>query len=314
MSFTPQSFPLGPFDKYAKNPILMPQGDTWEAKDVFNPAAIVRGDKVYLLYRAEDHTGQGDWNGTSRIGLAVSDDGVRFERLPEPVLAPTEPYELPGGCEDPRVCEIEGRYYLTYTAYDGVTARLCMASSDDLVHWQKHGVMLPGFYGEKDFEWTKAGAILPQRIDGRFVMYFGEGTVFVAYSDDLLHWTAADQPVLCPSAEPDAFDADLVESGPPPFVTSEGIVLLYNGAKNVVRSTGSRRRYAAGQVVFALDDPGRMIKRTPHPFLEPTAASELTGQVDDVVFIEGLVQFQNNHYLYYGMADSRIGVARMGAV
>ncbi|MCI0419163.1 MAG: hypothetical protein L0312_08090, partial [Acidobacteria bacterium] len=127
------------FTRHDGNPILAPRGESWEAKDVFNPAAIVKDGKVYLLYRAEDRTGIGKWNGTSRLGLAVSDDGLHFQREPEPVLVPTEEYEKPGGCEDPRIVEHDGSYYVTYTAYDGKQARLCLASSKDLRRWTKHG-------------------------------------------------------------------------------------------------------------------------------------------------------------------------------
>src|SRR6187549_1169548 len=99
-------FPLGPFRPYAQNPILSPQGDGWESASVYNPAALVKGGKVVLLYRAHAD------DIVSHVGLATSDDGIHFERHPEPVLSPTEPYER-FGCEDPRVTEIDGTYYLT---------------------------------------------------------------------------------------------------------------------------------------------------------------------------------------------------------
>ena len=121
-----------PFEKIKRvpeNPILSPSRLSWESKDVFNPTSIEVDGKIALLYRAEDSTGIGIWNGTSRIGLAWSDDGIHFIKEETPVLEPSEPYELPGGCEDPRVVRIEGTFYLTYTAYDGKTARLCLASS-----------------------------------------------------------------------------------------------------------------------------------------------------------------------------------------
>ena len=146
---------LGPFVKQdAVNPILLPKDDTqflcpvrneqvkWEEKDVFNPSAVVRDSKVYLLYRAEDVIGK--FLGTSRIGLAISDDGIQFTRHSEPVLYPDNDdfydIEWEGGCEDPRIVEgEEGIYYMNYTAWNGDKARLCVASSTDLFHWQKHG-------------------------------------------------------------------------------------------------------------------------------------------------------------------------------
>src|SRR6478609_543431 len=113
----------------------------WDEKDVFNPAAIVREGKIYLLFRAEDKIGK--YAGTSRLGLATSDDGLHFTKMPEPVFYPDNDsmkiYEWEGGVEDPRVVESEdGKYILTYTAYDGNLARLCLATSTDLQHWTKH--------------------------------------------------------------------------------------------------------------------------------------------------------------------------------
>src|ERR1700722_19248257 len=103
---------------------------SWEEKDVFNPAVAVKGGALYLLYRAQDKTGRPA--GTSRIGLAVSSDGLHFTRSPAPVLYPDadslQSLEWEGGCEDPRIVEDEkGTYYMTYTAFDGRLARLLIA-------------------------------------------------------------------------------------------------------------------------------------------------------------------------------------------
>ncbi|WP_156040062.1 glycoside hydrolase family 130 protein [Alicyclobacillus macrosporangiidus] len=303
-------FPLGPFVRYEHNPILSPQGDSWEAKDLFNPTAVVRGDQVYLFYRAEDHSGPGEWNGTSRIGLAVSRDGVHFERLPHPVIEPTEPYEHPGGCEDPRVVEVEGLYYMTYTAFDGKTARLCLATSEDLIHWRKHGPMF-GDGDDQHARWSKSGAIVPRRIGGRLVMYFGDTDIWVAFSEDGRHWTPSPEPVIRRSPDEKAFDSLLVEPGPTPVVTDEGILLIYNGARRIQHGPDAGKPYyAIGQALFALDDPARLIRRTETPMFIPETQHELRGQVDFVVFAEGLVHFKGTWFLYYGMADSHIGVAR----
>ena len=169
------SWQLGPFERYERNPILTPQGNSWEAKDVFNPAAWSDGETIYMLYRAEDSTGIGIWNGTSRVGLATSSDGINFTREPEPVYEPVEEWELPGGAEDPRIAKIGNRFYMTYTAYDGETARLALASSADLYNWDRHGLMFP------DLGWTKAGAIVPQQINGRYWMYYGDTNIWIAW-------------------------------------------------------------------------------------------------------------------------------------
>lgn len=286
--------PFGTFEKHDGNPILLPQGSTWESKDVYNPAAWTDGERVYLLYRAEDSTDVGPKLGTSRIGLAMSTDGYRFEREPEPVFVPTEPWELPGGVEDPRVVRIDSTFYLTYTAYDGQTARLALASSPDLRTWTKHGLVFP------ERGWTKSGAILAEPVDGRYWLYFGDTNIWAAHSEDLLHWTVVEEPVLQP--RPGMFDERLVEPGPPPLMTENGILLLYNGAD-------SSLVYESGWALLDPNDPTRVTARSDTSFLQPSAELERGGQVPNVVFIEGLVPFRDQWLLYYGMGDSGIGVA-----
>lgn len=277
----------GPFAKHEDNPIMEPQGDGFEAMAVFNPTVIVEDGIFYMLYRAEDR------KGVSRIGLAESGDGINFVRRPEPVLSPTERYEIWGGCEDPRVVRIEDTYYLTYTAYDGWRAKLALATSTDLVHWEKHGVIIP-------WPWSKAGAIVPWRINGRYVMYFGDSSIWIAYSDDLIDWDVVNEPVM--KIRPDHFDSRGIEPGPIPIMTEQGILLIYNGWNDNIT-------YKVGAVLFSVDDPTRVLKRLDQPILEPTEVSELQGQVPNVVFASSLVQHEGVLYLYYGGADSCIGVA-----
>jgi predicted GH43/DUF377 family glycosyl hydrolase len=291
---TDTKWQLGPFERYEANPILTPQGSTWEAKDVFNPAAWSDGQTIYMLYRAEDSTGIGDWNGTSRIGLAASSDGFHFTRDPDPVLEPSEEWELPGGAEDPRIARIDGTFYLTYTAYDGEAARLALASSPNMRSWTKHGLVFP------DRGWSKAGAIIPQRINGRYWMYFGDTNIWIAWSEDLINWTAVEEPVMYPRE--DHFDSRLIEPGPTPIITDHGILLLYNSADEDLV-------YRTGQALFDLQDPSSLIQRSDTWFLEPVNELEVGGQIPNVVFIEGYAELNGKGYLYYGMGDSGIGVA-----
>jgi predicted GH43/DUF377 family glycosyl hydrolase len=288
------SWQLGPFERYESNPIITPRGNTWESKDVFNPAAWSDGETIYMLYRAEDSTGIGIWNGTSRIGLATSTDGVNFVRETDPVLEPTEEWELPGGAEDPRVVQIDDTFYLTYTAYDGETARLALASSADLRNWTKHGLMFP------ERGWTKAGAIVPNKINDRYWMYFGDTSIWIAWSEDLINWTVVEEPVMYPREG--MFDSGLIEPGPTPLITEHGILLLYNSADNDLV-------YRTGQALFDHNDPARLLKRSDHWFMEPIDEMEVGGQIPNVVFIEGYGELNGKGYLYYGMGDSGIGVA-----
>jgi len=283
----------------------------WESDNVFNPCAVVRGGRVYLLYRAEDGSGAGIGEHTSRIGLAVSRDGIHFEARPTPVLFPAEDgakeFEWPGGCEDPRIVEADGGYVLTYTGWNRKTARLEVATSRDLIHWVKHGPALSGALRD---QWSKSGSIVTRvegdhlvaaRIKGRYWMYWGEGTIRVATSDDLISWTPVDGGVISPQAG--MFDATLAEPGPAAVLTERGIVFIYNGK-------GVDGSYSAGQILFDRDDPDRVLDRTETPFLKPERAWERTGQYEaGTVFTEGLVHFKGKWILYYGAADSRVGCA-----
>src|SRR5206468_8554078 len=126
-------------------------------------------------------------------------------------------------------------YYLTYTGYNKKDAQLCLATSKDLIHWERKGVILPAYKGNWNVGWTKSGAILPEKINGKYWMYF-LGTsadktdqTGLAYSSDLIHWTeATQQPVLPKRAG--KFDSRVVEPGPPPIVSGGKISLVYNGA------------------------------------------------------------------------------------
>jgi predicted GH43/DUF377 family glycosyl hydrolase len=318
---------LLPFEKVdSVNPVLTPGTSTflcpilnkqvrWDEKDVFNPAAVVHDGKVYMVFRAEDTIGK--YAGTSRLGLAVSEDGLHFKRLPAPVFYPDidslKRYEWEGGVEDPRIVKSEsGEYIMTYTGYDGTTARLLVSSSKDLVHWKKHGTILQGKYKNT---WSKSGAIVASlvssnhsakdstpasttvheqngapatdsgeiiatRINGKYWMYFGDTDLFMATSSDLIHWTPVEEngklkPVLKP--RPGFFDSRLVESGPFAWLTDRGIVLIYNGMNldNGGDTTLAPGAYCSGQVLFDKADPTHPIDRLNRYFMKPDKPYEL---------------------------------------
>ena len=215
-----QDWTLGPWSRASNHPIISPRGDGWESAGTFNPAVILHHGKFVMLYRAQDK------NGTSRLGYAESADGLHFARRSQPVLSPQADYEKDGGVEDPRLVKFGGTYYLTYTGYNKKDAQLCLATSSDLVHWQRRGVILPAYKGNWNIGWTKSGAIVPEKINGKYWMYF-LGTsadktdqMGLAYSTDLIHWTEATSvPVLPRRAG--RFDSRVVEPGPPPIVTKD---------------------------------------------------------------------------------------------
>ncbi len=323
----------------------------WAAKDVFNAGAVVHGGRICLLVRAEDTVGR--YAGVSRLGLATSADGVNFELEPEPVLAPGDDcwqaWEWPGGIEDPRVVMApDGTFVCTYTAFDGKVGCLFVATSPDLRTWTKHG---PAFAGSPYARLaTKAGSIVTAlrddrlvavKIDGRYWMYWGEGSAYAATSDDLIRWT----PLECDSGpdkyltwDPDhqgpmghwaldrvtgsrglrplagprkhRFDSLLIEPGPPAVLTENGVVLIYNGANHFSDGDPSVPPFAyqPAQMLFDARDPTALIARASKPFLG-ISGEEAAGQVGNVLFAEGLVVFEGRWWLYLGLADSRLGVA-----
>jgi len=292
-----------PWTRLSPDPIISPQGDGWEAAGTFNPAVVLHHGKFVMLYRAQDK------NGTSRLGYAESSDGIHFSRRSQPVLSPEAAYEKDGGVEDPRLVKFGDTFYLTYTGYNKKDAQLCLATSKDLLHWQRQGVILPAYKGHWNVGWTKSGAIVPEKINGRYWMYF-LGTsadktdqMGLASSTDLIHWTEATaEPVL--PRRPGQFDSRVVEPGPPPIVTKDGIVMVYNAADD-------KLVYRTAIAVFDRNDPRRLLWRSGGPVFSPETDWERIGQVPNVVFVEGMATVGKSYYFYYGAADKYIGVAEV---
>lgn len=335
---------FGGFVRAENNPIISPDStvffndpmsgkpNAWESDNTFNPGATIRDGKVIVLYRAEDNSGMGIGFHTSRIGYAESNDGVHFKRKSTPVLYPSndsqKEFEWPGGCEDPRVAVTQnGLYVIFYTQWNRKLPRLGVATSKDLINWKKHGPIFEKAYHRRFFNMaTKSASILTKmlgekqviaKINGKYWMYWGEHHVYAATSDNLVDW----QPVLDKNGElrelisprKGFFDSDLTECGPPALITEKGILLFYNG-KNKSGKDGDTRynpdSYCAGQVLFDLKDPAKPLARLDVPFLRPMAPFEKSGQyVNGTVFIEGMVFFNKKWFLYYGCADSLVGVA-----
>ncbi|KFY01719.1 hypothetical protein V495_06994 [Pseudogymnoascus sp. VKM F-4514 (FW-929)] len=308
------TFPLGPFVKYKGNPLLVPNPENdFESAYIYNAAAIVLDDIVYLLYRAQNAAK------VSFIGLAWSGDGFNFTRLDHPVLEPTEAWEAGGGVEDPRITRVDGTFYMTYTAYDLHKPRLCLATSTDLVNWKKYPPMftdwadieieLDGSHSIRR-DHSKAGAIFAEKnAAGKYMMVWGDSFLQLAESDDLINWNPLpfNQHFATGVHQ---WENRLLEPGPAPIKTRDGKwILVYNAATTGGSGFASNQYSISQMLVDYKNIRAGPLARLEWPSLLVEAENEHKGQVNEVVFCEGMVQFKGQWLLYYGQGDSELGVA-----
>lgn len=283
------------FIKYNKNPIITPDYKlNYEKECTYNPCAVVHDNKVFLIYRAEGKCR----NYISTLCLATSNDGYNFNKYEKnPILKPSRPEEK-RGCEDPRITKIGDVFYLTYTAFESYDERggkhkiaLSLATSKDLINWEKHGVI---------FDNMKAGYIYPEKINGEYLMFVGEGSIRIAGSKNLQTWRLEEKPLLSPREN--HFDSKLVEVGPPFIIIKNKLIMIYNTADRL-------NRYLPHYVVLDRKNPTKIIYRHDKPLLGLSEQFEYFGKTNNVIFAEGLVNFAGKYFLYYGGADKYIGVA-----
>lgn len=347
---------LGPFSRPENaQAVIKPRPDTtfdcplakqtihWEKFHTFNPAAVVHGGRIHLLYRAEGGTEGSKITGigyyTSRLGMAISDDGLKFTTEPKPVFHPDNDVQMRsewfGGTEDPRiVTSPDGTYFLTYTQYGRAKMSqrsgsdywgLGIASSKDLRTWTKYGSPFAGTPFERMkiksasiLQEARDGKLVAAKVNGKYWMYFGEHAVNLAHSADLIRWTPLDNGkgklLEVMKTRSGYFDSSLTECGPPALLTDKGIILIYNGQNRNPQKGGDSSlaggTYSVGQALFDKNDPAKLITRLDKPFFQPALDWEKTGQYKNgTTFAEGLVLFKDKWFLYYGCADTFVGVA-----
>lgn len=298
--------PARTFTRSAHNPILSPQGEGFESREVMNAAAIDLDGSVYLLYRAMDVAN------TSTIGLAISKDGITIdERLPEPIYSPRADFEMKkgsatgnSGCEDPRIVRISNQLYMTYTAYDGVhvpAGALSSISVEDFLarrfdKWSMPFLLTPDGVDDKDL------ALLPEKINGIYLLYHRVNNQICA---DLLPDIAAGKrvsryiEVIAPRRG--MWDGLKVGIAAPPIKVGDKWLMIYHGiSRNATYRLGAALLDASGTSVLA---------RTADPIFEPLEKYEHEGAVANVVFSCGACVRDDTLFLYYGAADKVFGVA-----
>jgi predicted GH43/DUF377 family glycosyl hydrolase len=310
----------------------------FENEGVLNPAVMRDGDSVHILYRA---VRQGNY---SSIGYCRLDGPLTVaERWDKPFMVPEFDYETQG-VEDPRIVKIDDLFYLTYTAYDGTNARGAFATSNDLWHFKKQGLIVPQityskflsfaesakkvnenyyrnhkfYYQDADPEkkimlWDKNVIFFPRRINGNLVFLHrirpGIQIVFVKDLKELTNEFWGDY--FLDFHEHIVFDpvfkheSSYVGSGCPPIETEHGWLLIYHG----VEETDRGRVYSACAALLDLNDPSREIARLPFPLFSPEYNWELVGEVNNVVFPTGTALFGETLFIYYGAADSLVACA-----
>ncbi len=307
----------------------------FENEGVLNPAAIREGEYVHIFYRA---VSKGNY---SSIGYCKLKGPLLVEtRYDTPVLFPQFEYES-HGIEDPRITKIDDLYYLTYTAYDGQNALGALATSTDMEHFEKHGVITAQitydefihlatsknkinekyaryndrnrFLSKSDKQillWDKNVIFFPRRING--YLYF-----LHRIKPDIQITAVTDIEALTKGFWEHYFlhleenialapkykhEVSYIGGGCPPVETVHGWLLIYHG----VHDTTKGYVYSACVALMDLEDPCTEIARLPYPLFKPEQEWELKGEVNNVCFPTGAVVFDDTLYIYYGAADERI--------
>ncbi len=247
--------------------------------DTSDPRLIVHGQQTYLT-------------SISSLRLARSKDGVRFTVERTPAIRPTEPLEA-FGIEDPRITEIDGVYYVNYTAVSQHGIATALASTRDFQSYEKHGVI---FCPE-----NRDVVIFPEKIDGRYAALhrpvpkiIGAPAVWFAWSDNLRDWG---EHRLAFGSRPGRWDSHRIGGGAVPLWTKRGWLEIYHG----VDRDG---QYALGAALLDLEEPWRVLARSPEPLLKPEEAFETEGFFGNVVFTCGCVADGDQLRVYYGAADA----------
>ncbi len=288
--------------RHPANPIMLPDpASDWECYNVFNASVIFHNDLFHMHYRAQGL----DW--VSRIGYAVSEDGVQWNRLRQPVLSPIDASDS-RGVEDPRVTQLGDRFYMCYTAYgsefqgDGEPTHVgagilpMIAVSDNLIRWQRLASIVRG-------EDNKDHVLFPRKIDGRYAAFHRRRPeIWIAYSDDLMTWSKSSMSPIFGPRQGNWWDNTSVGSNGVPIETEQGWLHLYH-------AYDADHVYRLGVCLLDLNDPTQVIARPKEPIFEPQEMWEIRGDINNVVFSCANPVVGETVYIYYGGGDHVIGLA-----
>lgn len=324
--------------------ILEKTENSFENEGVFNPATIREGNNVHMFYRA---VREGNF---STIGYCKLEGPLKVvERSLTPFLFPENSQEFQG-LEDPRITKIDDTYFLTYSAFDGINVFGAYATSQDLKIFKRKGILTPKFSFEEFavlirknlnkisdkhllfydlferhhlsnimkaqvFVWDKNLVFFPRKINGKFAFLhrFFPTIQLVTYenteqltddfwSDYVSHLY---EHIVLRNSLP--HERSHIGAGCPPIETNDGWLLIYHAAE----STEKGLIYHAAAALLDLEDPLKLIGHLKEPLISPTEKYEKKGVVKNVVFPTGTALFEDELYIYYGAADTKIAVASM---
>jgi predicted GH43/DUF377 family glycosyl hydrolase len=274
--------------RHPASPLMYPNPlHQWESLNVFNCAVTQHNGLFHMHYRAQGV------DFISRIGYAVSTDGLNWNRMEQPILAPHNGLEDYRGVEDPRVTPLDGTFYMCYTAYGANEYFPMIARSENLITWTDVGPLERAL--------NKDHVLFPEKIGGRYcILHRRSPNIWLAYSDDLVNWT--DHTVIMTPLADVEWQNKSIGSNGLPIKTEHGWVLIYHGY-------GEKHIYRHSVALLDLDDPSKVIHRSRSVIIEPSEVWEIRGDVPNVVFSCSNIVVGDQLYFYYGGADRMIGLA-----
>lgn len=307
---------LCPFEKKVDMPVLSPSPTGFDSWSVYNPAVTVHNGIYYMFYRAED---RGESNtpymGTSRIGLATSRDGIHFEKYADnPVIDANEELELPGGCEDPRICKVGDVWYLIYGAYHyPEDVYLLYAVSRDLIHWEKRGPLLLDKLGRAISSKSAAIVTDPQgnavKINGKYILYTNDR---ISFSEDFIHWETELFDAVGFTGSLNEVCVALTDYRHP---GKDDILLFFAG--NFSKIQEKDYFYAVGEACFSRENPKVCKDYLTDPVITAELPFEKTADrlacvpesVKGTIFLDSVFFYEGNWYAYYGCSDQYVGLS-----